>query len=91
LVLGAGSYYFFGRDSGGEKGEVSQRPPSARKPPAVADKKTSTRRERTTVANNDHTKVKRKIRDERMADKPKRKIRGKNMRKVKPKKKSIAG
>ncbi len=91
LVLGSGSYYFFGRNSGGPSGEVSQRPSRLRKQRVEADKPTNTRRERTTIAKNDRPKVKRKIRDERKVDKPKRKIRGKNMRKIKPKKKTIAG
>ena len=91
LVLGSGSFYFFVRDSGGQNREVSQRPPRTRKQAVVADKKTSTRRKRTTVAKNDHPKVPRKIRDVRKMNKPKRNIRGKPTRNVKPKKKSIAG
>lgn len=91
LVLGTGSYYFFGRESGGPNREVTQRPPRARKPPQVADSSTSMRKKRPTIATNDRLTVKRNIRDGRKMDKPERRIRGKDRRKIKPKKKSITG
>ncbi len=92
LVLGSGSYYFFGRDSGGQNGEVSQRPPRARKPPAVADSaKADIRKPRPAKLTNAHPKPPRKDRDQRNTiDKGRKRRRG-DMRMPKKKRESMIG